>query len=182
MAKYCDVAPGHPEHGPYHDHEYGYPLDDEAALFERLSLEIFQAGLSWLIVLKKRPNFAAALAGFDVDCVAAFGPADVERLLGDATIIRNRRKIEAVIENARRVAALRSSHGGMASWIAVHHPMILDEWVRLFRRAFVFMGPEVVREFLLSIGCLRGAHREDCPAFTRIAALRPPWMTVETED
>jgi len=182
LAKYCDVAPGHPDHGPYHDHEYGYPVDDEAALFERLSLEIFQAGLSWLIVLRKRPNFAAAFADFEVASVAAYDKSDVERLLGDPSIIRNRRKIEAVIENARRAAALRSSHGGMASWIAAHHPRNPDEWVKLFRSTFVFTGPEIVREFLLSIGFLRGAHREDCPVFTRIAALRPPWMAAEKGD
>ena len=80
MSWYCDVAPGHPVHGPYHDNEYGFPLEDEAALLERLSLEIFQAGLSWLIVLKKRPSTVAAFDGFDVDSVAGYG-AGVESVL-----------------------------------------------------------------------------------------------------
>ncbi len=176
MNWYCDVAPGHPHHGPYHEHEYGFPQAGEAVLFERLSLEIFQAGLSWLIVLKKRPALHQAFAGFAVDRVAAFEAADIARLLADPGIIRNRRKIDAVIENARRVAALRQSHGSFAAWIASQHPRPLDDWIRLFRATFVFMGREVVNEFLLSIGYLPGAHREDCPVFARIAPLHPAWM------
>lgn len=181
MSWYCDAAPGHPFHGPYHDQEYGFPQADEAVLFERLSLEIFQAGLSWLIVLKKRPALRLAFDGFVVDRVAAYGPDDVERLLGDAGIIRNRRKLAAVIENARRVTALRQSHGSFAAWIATHHPRPLDDWVKLFRATFVFMGREVVNEFLLSIGYLAGAHRHDCPVFGRIAPQRPPWMDTGRE-
>ncbi len=176
MSGYCDVAPGHPFHGPYHDHEYGVPLDGERDLFERLSLEIFQAGLSWLIVLKKRPALVAAFDGFDVDKVAAYGETERRRLLNDAGIIRNRLKIDAVIENARRIQALRASHGSFAAWIAFHHPLDRQGWVKLFKRQFKFTGGEVVGEFLMSIGYLPGAHREDCPAFTRIAVLRPAWM------
>lgn len=176
MSWYCDVAPGHPVHGPYHDHEYGFPLDDERALFERLSLEIFQAGLSWLIVLKKRPTLVAAFDGFAPDRVAAYGEADIARLMADPGIIRNRRKIAAVIENARRVVALRGRHRSFAAWIAAHHPLAKDEWVALFRKTFVFMGGEVVGEFLMSIGYLPGAHRDDCPVHARIAPLKPAWM------
>lgn len=176
MSWYCDVAPGHPVHGPYHDHEYGFPLRDEAALFERLSLEIFQAGLSWEIVLKKRAGIVAAFDGFAVDRVAAYGAVDVARLLDDAGIIRNRRKVAAIIENARRIADFRQSHGGFVDWIAAHHPRDKAAWVKLFREAFVFMGGEVVGEFLMSIGYLPGAHREDCPVYRRIVRLHPAWM------
>ena len=176
MSSYCDIAPGHPLHGPYHDTEYGFPLTAEAALLERLSLEIFQAGLSWLIVLKKRPTIVAAFEGFDAEGVAAYGERDRKRLLADAGIIRNRRKVAAIIENARRVVGLRESDGGFAAWIASNHPSSKDEWVKAFRQTFVFMGGEVVGEFLTSIGYLPGAHREDCPAYARIAPLRPPWM------
>ncbi|MGE5476941.1 MAG: DNA-3-methyladenine glycosylase I [Bacteroidales bacterium] len=175
MNWYCDVAPGHPFHGPYHDREYGFPIDDERALFERLALEIFQAGLSWLIVLKKRPALAAAFDGFDVDAVAAYGDAERARLLADAAIIRNRRKIDAVIENARRLRALRISHGSFAAWISLHHPRDKDAWVKLFRQTFVFMGGEVVGEFLMSIGVLPGAHRPDCPIHAHVLAAGPPW-------
>lgn len=179
MSWYCDVAPGHPLHGPYHDHEYGFPLDDERALFERLSLEIFQAGLSWLIVLKKRAALVEAFDGFSPDRVAAYGDADVARLMADERIIRNRRKIAAVIENARRLVAIRARHGSFAGWIAAHHPRGKEDWVRLFRGTFVFMGGEVVNEFLMSIGYLPGAHRDDCPVHARILPLRPAWLRDE---
>ena len=181
MSWYCDVAPGHPLHGPYHDNEYGFPLEDEAALLERLSLEIFQAGLSWLIVLKKRPATVAAFDGFDVDRVAGYGAGDVARLLGDPGIIRNRRKVGAIIENARRVRGLRESHGGFAAWIAAHHPRGKDAWVKLFGETFRFTGGEVVGEFLMSIGVLPGSHRDDCPVFGRIARLDPPWARVSAD-
>lgn len=182
MSSYCDIAPGHPFHGPYHDLEYGVPIDDERALFERLSLEIFQAGLSWLIVLKKRPALVAAFDGFAVDVVACYGEAERERLLADAAIIRNRRKIEAIIENARRIQALRLSHGSFAGWIAAHHPLNKEEWIKVFKRTFLFMGAEVVNEFLMSIGFLPGAHREDCPAFGRIVDLAPAWIGRERDE
>ena len=173
---YCDVAPGHPLHGPYHDEEYGFPTADDRVLFERLTLEVHQAGLSWELMLKKRAGYRAAFAGFDPARVAAYGTAAIERLRHDPGIVRNRRKIEATVENARRVRGLQAEHGSFAAWIAAHHPRERADWVKLFRRHFTFMGPEVVGEFLMSIGYLPGAHREDCPVFYRIAALEPPWM------
>lgn len=176
MSWYCDAAPGHPHHGPYHDREYGFPATDERVLLERLSLEIFQAGLSWLIVLKKRPTIHAAFDGFDPDRVAAYGDTERARLLADAGIIRNRRKVDAIIENARRLRGLRADHGDFAGWIAAHHPRPKAAWVTLFREHFLFTGGEVVGEFLMSIGYLPGAHREDCPVYRRIAELDPPWM------
>src|SRR5262249_578749 len=110
-SEYCQLAPSHPFHGPYHGEEYGFPAKDEAILFERLVLEINQAGLSWLTVLKKRPAFRAAFADFAVDRVAAFDGEDVARLLADPGIVRNRLKVESVIANARRIQQLRQSHG-----------------------------------------------------------------------
>lgn len=183
MSWYCDAAPGHPLHGPYHDQEYGFPLTDEAALFERLSLEIFQAGLSWLLVLRKRPALNRAFAGFDVDHVAQFGEADLARLLADATIIRNRAKITAVIDNARRVRDLRDREGGLAQWLARHHPRREGDWLALLRGTFRFCGPEVAREFLMSIGYLPGAHRADCLVHQGLVSLppgglAPPWLSV----
>jgi len=176
MSWYCDVAPGHPDHGPYHDREYGFPISDEPVLLERLALEIFQAGLSWLLVLRKRRAIHAAFDGFDPDRVADYGDRERARLLADAGIIRNRRKVDAIIENARRLRALRAEHGGFADWIQAHHPLRKDDWVKLFRESFVFTGGEVVGEFLMSIGYLPGAHRQDCPVYRRIAELDPPWM------
>jgi DNA-3-methyladenine glycosylase I len=176
---YCDVAPGHPWHGPYHDGEYGFPVDDDRALFERLILEINQAGLSWLTILKKREAFQQAYDGFHIDRVARYGAKEKKRLLADAGIIRNRLKIEAAIENARRIEALQGSHGSFAAWIAAHHPRPKAEWVKLFKQTFRFTGGEIVGEFLMSIGYLPGTHRPDCPVFRRIARLDPPWMQAE---
>ncbi len=175
MTYYCDFAPGHPLHGPYHDQEYGFRSDDETVLFERLLLEINQAGLSWELMLKKRETMRAAYAGFAVDRVAAFGEADVACLLADPGIIRNRLKVAAAIDNARTIQGLRDSHGGFAAWLAAHHPRDKADWVKLFRKTFRFTGGEIVGEFLMSLGYLPGAHRADCPVHARILALRPPW-------
>ena len=101
----CAWATSAPEYLDYHDNEWGRPLHGEQALFERLSLEAFQSGLSWLIILRKRPAFRAAFADFDVRAVAEFGEDDVARLLADAGIVRNRAKVEATIANARAIAA-----------------------------------------------------------------------------
>jgi DNA-3-methyladenine glycosylase I len=174
-AAYCRMAPGHPLHGPYHDSEYGFPSRDERVLFERLVLEINQAGLSWQTILAKRPAFRAAFADFTVDRVAAFGPADIERLLADAGIVRNRLKVAAAIDNARTIQGLRASHGSFAEWLDAHHPHPLEEWTKLFRRTFRFTGGLIVGEFLMSLGYLPGAHETDCPAYANILTLSPPW-------
>jgi DNA-3-methyladenine glycosylase I len=172
---YCDVAPGHPYHGPYHDYEYGFPVHDDNILFERLALEINQAGLSWLTVLRKREAFKMAFSAFDIEIVAGYGDAERERLLGDAGIIRNRKKVDAVIENARRILGLRQIHGSFQDWLDAHHPLDRTAWTKLFRQTFLFTGGEIVNEFLVSTGYLPGAHRADCPAAPRALAARPPW-------
>jgi len=161
---YCDIAPGHPFHGPYHDHEYGFPLSGDDALFERLVLEINQAGLSWLTILKKREAFRAAFRGFELARVARFGERDRQRLLNDEGIIRNRLKVDAAIENAKRIRAL----GSFEQWLADHHPLTKEEWVKLFKKTFVFTGGEITSSFLLSIGYLPGAHEEWCPVYAKI--------------
>ena len=176
MSGYCDIAPGHPLHGPYHDHEYGFPQRKEAVLFERLLLEINQAGLSWETMLRKRDGFRAAYSGFEVDRVARYGERDRARLLADPGIIRNRLKVEAAIHNARVIQQLRDTHGGFAAWLDAHHPLPKAEWVKLFKKTFRFTGGEITGEFLMSLGYLPGAHRQDCPAYRRAAKQRPPWM------
>ncbi len=117
LVTYCDAAVGHPFHGPYHDTEYGFPLHDDDALFERLGLEINQAGLSWLTILKKRDSFRRAYGGFQLEVVAGYGDADRRRLLADVGIIRNRLKFSAAIENARGILALRETHGSFVAWL-----------------------------------------------------------------
>jgi DNA-3-methyladenine glycosylase I len=144
-------------------------------LFERLILEINQAGLSWLTVLRKREHFQWAFHGFEVDRVARYGERDRRRLLADAGIIRNRLKVDAAIENARRVRELRRSHGSFAGWLDAHHPLSKDEWVKLFRGTFRFTGGEITGEFLMSTGYLPGAHDPGCPVFRRILRAKPPW-------
>lgn len=176
MSEYCDSAPGHAFHGPYHEHEYGFPVSDESELFERLVLEINQAGLSWLTVLKKRSAFRQAFDNFDVDQVAAYGDKQRQRLLNDAGIIRNRLKVDAVIHNAQVIRDMRDSHGGFSGWLEAHHPRTHAEWVKLFKRTFRFTGPEIVNEFLMSTGYLPGAHRDDCPVQQRIVAAGPAWL------
>jgi DNA-3-methyladenine glycosylase I len=173
---YCRIAPGHPFHGPYHDREYGFPLRDDAGLFQRLVLEINQAGLSWLTILQKREHFMRAYDGFDLDRVAAYGARDRKRLLADPGIIRNRLKVEAAIENAQRLRAIRDEHGSFAAWLHTHHPLAKPDWVKLFRQTFRFTGGEITGSFLLSTGYLSGAHDRTCPVFARIARLAPPWM------
>jgi DNA-3-methyladenine glycosylase I len=179
VTTYCEIAPGHTFHGPYHDAEYGFPLADDDALFERLVLEINQAGLSWLLMLQKREAFRKAFRGFDVGKVARFTDKDRARLLADASIIRNRLKVDACIENARRIQALVKKHGSFAAWIAEHHPRTKTEWVKLFKQTFKFTGGEIVGEFLMSIGYLPGAHHATCPVQRKIAKLKPPWMAAK---
>ncbi|MBN2751139.1 MAG: DNA-3-methyladenine glycosylase I [Rhodospirillaceae bacterium] len=177
VISYCESAPGHPWHGPYHDCEYGFPVADDRVLFERLSLEIFQAGLSWLTVLKKREALNVAFAGFDVAAVAAFREADRARLLADAAIIRNRLKINATIANAATILDIQREFGSFANWIAARHPLDLADWVRVFKMRFRFIGNEIVNEFLMSIGYLPGAHHPDCPIYKDVVACHPPWMS-----
>ena len=171
MNWYCDIASGHPYHGPYHDKEYGFPLKDDALLFERLCLEVFQAGLSWLIILKKRPGLNKAFLSFNPALIANFTEEDVERLMQDGEIIRNRRKIMATIENAKRVLILQAEYGSFHAWIEKQDCADKALWLKLFKSTFVFMGGEVVGEFLMSIGKLPGAHRDDCPIMAEIRRL-----------
>jgi DNA-3-methyladenine glycosylase I len=178
MTTYCQYVLEHPEdkfNKRYHDTEYGFPINDDSLLFERLVLEINQAGLSWITILKKAGNFRRAYDGFDLETVAGYGESDRERLLSDAGIIRNRLKVEAAIENARRILALREEFGSFKGWLDAHHPRTKEEWVKLFKQNFRFVGGEIVNEFLMSTGYLPGAHDEDCPMFAMVKSQRPPW-------
>ena len=118
----CPWATAPPEYRRYHDEEWGRPVTDDGRIFEKLCLEGFQAGLSWLTILRKRDNFRSAFAGFDPDAVAAFDEGDVERLMADAGIVRNRAKIESTINNARRALAVRDEHGSLAAYLWSYAP------------------------------------------------------------
>lgn len=182
MASYCSYCREHPEdpwNVPYHDTQYGFPLEADDALFGRLVLEINQAGLSWLTILKKAEGFRRAYSEYSIDAVAAYGPADIDRLLADPGIIRNRLKVAAAIENARRLLTIRQTHGSFHGWLAAHHPLTKDEWTKLFRKTFKFTGGEIVNEFLMSTGWLPGVHDDDCPVHHKILALNPPWKSAK---
>jgi DNA-3-methyladenine glycosylase I len=182
MPSYCEFAARDPLHRPYHDREYGFRVAGDSALFERLVLEINQAGLSWATILRKREAFRRAYDGFDVDAVAAYGEQDRARLMCDAGVVRNRLKINAAVENARRVVSLREEHGSFAAWLNRHHPRGREDWVKLFRETFLFTGGEIVKEFLTSTGYLPGAHLRDCPVYEKVLASNPPWLMRETPD
>jgi DNA-3-methyladenine glycosylase I len=178
----CSWASSAPEYRAYHDAEWGFPVADDVRLFEKLSLEGFQAGLSWLTILRKREAFRRAFAGFDFEQVAGFGEADVERLLGDAGIVRHRGKIEAVINNARRAVELVTSEGSLAAYVwgfapqpraggldpdGVGQPSVTEESTALAkdlkRRGWRFVGPTTVYAFMQAMGLVND-HRDGCAA------------------
>jgi DNA-3-methyladenine glycosylase I len=179
MTTYCEYVLSHSEdefNKLYHDTEYGFPLKDDNLLFERLILEINQAGLSWITILKKAENFRKAYHGFDIDRIAQYGEEDRARLLADAGIIRNRLKVNAAIENAKRIQGLRKEFGSFKGWLDANRTISKEEWIKLFKKTFVFTGGEIVNEFLVSTGYLAGAHDKDCPIYRKVASLRPAWM------
>jgi DNA-3-methyladenine glycosylase I len=179
----CPWALSPPIYAEYHDTEWGVPLHGESELFERITLEAFQSGLSWLTILRKRAAFRAAFAGFDPEVVAAFSEPDIERLMGDAGIVRNRRKIEATVANARATLALRAE-GGLDALVWSHRPEVVPPAPRvdadipavtpestalakaLRARGFVFVGPTTAYALMQAIGMvddhLAGCHRRGC--------------------
>ena len=162
-------------HKAYHDNHYGFPIHNDNELFGRLLLEINQAGLSWETVLKKEANFRKAYHNFNIKKIAAYKEADRERLLADPSIIRNRLKINAAIENAKTILQLQKQYGSFEKWLESNHPKTKDEWVKLFKNTFRFTGGEIVNEFLVSIGFLPGAHAKDCPVYKKILKTKPLW-------
>ncbi len=159
----------------YHDTQYGFPIHNDNELFGRLILEINQAGLSWITMLKKQENFRKAFDNFDIQKIATYSEKDVERLLQDSGIIRNKLKINAVIYNAKVVLELQKQYGSFENWLDANHPLSKQEWAKLFKKHFKFVGGEIVGEFLLSTGYLKGAHKEDCPIFAKILETNPKW-------
>ena len=163
-------------HRQYHDKEYGFPIAHDNDLFARLVLEINQAGLSWDTILKKKENFFKAYDNFEISAVAKYKEKKIEKLLNDAGIIRNRLKVNAAIENAKRILALQKEYGSFKNWLNKNHPLSKEEWVKLFKQNFRFTGGEIVNEFLMSAGYLPGAHAASCPVYKKIEKLKPMWM------
>jgi DNA-3-methyladenine glycosylase I len=171
--RWCAAAP---EFFAYHDAEWGFPVADDRRLFEKLSLEGFQSGLSWRTILAKRENFRAAFRNFEFDRVARFGPRDVERLLKDDGIVRHRGKIEAVINNAKRALELVKREGSLAAYIWRYEPdaktlgkpqtastsaasIALSKDLK--KQGWAFVGPTTVYAFMQAMGLVND-HVEDC--------------------
>ncbi len=174
----------------YHDTEWGRPVADDVRLFEKLSLEGFMSGLSWLTILRKRENFRAAFRGFDPQLVARFGARDVKRLMGDAGIVRNAAKIDAIINNARRMPELREEFGSFAAYVWRFEPKprkrLLDRVALeklgspaeavamskdLRKRGWGFVGPTTVYSFLQAMGLVND-HIRGCEAGLEVERLR----------
>jgi DNA-3-methyladenine glycosylase I len=171
---------GDPLYEAYHDHEWGVPVHDEAELFERLCLEAFQSGLSWITILRKREAFRAAFAGFDPDAVARFGDEDAARLMADAGIVRNRAKIEAALANARATVALRDGPRDLPALVWAHAPQVVPPprttWAEvpattpesvalakvLKAAGFRFVGPTTAYATMQACG-LVDDHLASCP-------------------
>lgn len=162
-------------HKKYHDHHYGFPIHNDDELFGRLMMEINQAGLSWETILKKEEGFRNAYNNFDLQKVAAYTETDRERLLADPGIIRNKLKVNAAIENAKSILAIQKEFGSFEKWLEHHHPKTLPEWMKLFKKTFKFTGGEIVNEFLMSTGFLKGAHDENCTIHAKVLAQNPMW-------
>lgn len=175
---YCeftkDLDESHP-HRIYHDKQYGFPIEEDNELFGRLLLEINQAGLNWLTILKKEQNFRKAFDNFDIKKVANYKDHKKEELLQNAGIIRNRLKVEAAIYNANKILELQKEHGSFKNWLDQYVGQSLKEWVALFKKNFKFTGGMIVEEFLMSTGYLKGAHDNNCEVYKEIIKLEPRW-------
>jgi DNA-3-methyladenine glycosylase I len=175
---YCDVILQMDKdnvHVHYHNKEYGFPIHDDNELFARLILEINQAGLSWTTILNKKDNFFKAYDHFNIDKVSRYSQKQTDRLLADAGIIRNRLKIAAAIENAKRIKSLQKEFGSFKNWLDHHYPKTKEEWMKLFKETFKFTGGEIVNEFLMSSGYLPGAHAATCPIYKKVLKAKPAW-------
>jgi len=161
-------------HKEYHDNHYGFPIEDDNELFERLMFEINQAGLNWILILKKQHNFRKAFDNYNIATVAAYRETDFERLMNDPGIIRNRLKINAAMGNAKIIQSLQMEYGSFKTWLDFKalEAKTLQDWTKIFKKTFKFIGGEIVNEFLTSIGFLPGAHSIDCPVYHEIYKMK----------
>ena len=178
---YCKFIKNGPKHKvdihkKYHDTQYGFPIKDDNELFCRLILEINQAGLSWETILKKEESFRKAYSQFDIKKVSKYSEKDFSRLMNDPGIIRNRLKINAAIENAKKILEIQKEFGSFEKWLNQNHPKTKQDWVKLFKKNFKFTGGEIVSEFLMSIGILPGSHSKDCPIHQKVIRKKPLYL------
>jgi DNA-3-methyladenine glycosylase I len=176
---YCTFCSGREEddyHRIYHDNHYGFPIEDDDELFGRLLLEINQAGLSWDLMLKKEAHFRAAFDQFSIEKVAQYDDEKIDELMNNAGIVRNKLKIRAAIYNAQQLVQLKRDLGSFKQWLDNHHPKSKEEWTKLFKKSFKFVGGEIVNEFLMSTGYLKGAHDETCSIYSKTINNYPKWL------
>tara|TARA_B100000575_G_scaffold98644_1_gene78712 strand:+ start:33063 stop:33605 length:543 start_codon:yes stop_codon:yes gene_type:complete len=164
------------DHKHYHDNIYGFPAQNDNELFGRLVLEINQAGLSWDIILKREKSIKKAYKDYSFTEIAKFKEFDIQRILNDNGAIRMRRKIEAIIYNAKKVVSITEKHNSFKNYLDKHHPLSLSGWLTLFKKEFKFVGNEICREFLISTGYLSGAHKKSCPIFKKVIKEKPMWL------
>jgi len=176
--EFCSSKPTDDLHRRYHDNFYGFPITADNELFGRLILEINQAGLSWGTILAKENNFYEAFDHFSIVSVAKYGPSDLERLMLNKGIVRNKLKIEAVMYNARQIMGIKEEFVSFYQWLDENHPKTIEEWTKLFKKRFKFVGGEIVREFLMSIGFINGAHQENCLIHQVILEQQPKWLSL----
>lgn len=170
--QYCNQLPDDHLHRRHHDTIYGIAIHDDNALYGRLLLEINQAGLCWDTILKKEDHFFQAYSQFQIKKISQYADADIERLLSDPGIIRNKLKIHAAILNATKVLDIQKSHGSFFNWIRDQDCEDMKAWVKLFRSHFKFVGGEIVHEFLMTIGRIEGSHHPDCHRFIEYSKKR----------
>lgn len=163
-------------HQSYHDNQYGFPIHSDDELFCRLVLEINQAGLNWTTILKKQDSFRKAYSNFKVDKVANYDEVDIDRLLTDSGVIRNKLKIHAAVENAKSIIQLQKDFGSFKTWLDFNRLSTKEEWLKIFKKTFKFTGGEIVNEFLVSTGYLPGSHDYDCPVYAKILQAKPAWL------
>ena len=179
---YCEFTKNLDQNHPdkkYHDENYGFPLKDDNELFGRLILEINQAGLSWSQIIKREPAFRKAFENYDISVVAAYKEKKIIELMNDAGIIRNRKKIEAVIYNANKILEIQKNNGTFSYWLDKNLGLSLEEWTKLFKNNFKFTGIKIVEEFLMSTGYLDGAHTKDCKIYKDILKKKPKWADIK---
>lgn len=174
--EYCKRLPEDNVHRIYHDTMYGFPILDDNELFGRLLLEINQAGLSWDIILKKEAFFRKAYCNYNIRQVASFSEKDRERLLNDPGIVRNRLKVDAAIYNANEIIKIQDESGSFKQWLDLQGLTTKEEWMKLFKKRFKFTGGEIINEFLMSTGYLKGAHIENCIIFDEVIKSNPKWL------
>lgn len=168
MKSYCRYArESDNHHREHHDTEHGFPLKDDDDLFRRLILEISQAGLSFDTILKKKKTIYSAFPS--VKKVSGYGTKDIEKLMQNPGVIRNKLKIDAAIHNAKKFIELQREHGSVMDWLDRQHPKSKEEWVKIFKKEFKFTGGEIVNELMMSAGYLPGAHDADCPVHLNLS-------------